>query len=271
MGEKSIAINPRAPKKGQNISEISNEVIYADSVDSFENTARQITELTDKFDVALTNFNIWLNENSKNITLAVSSFSNLLQNADSEKIVNSVNTALNNFSTAANHVNYALNNFEKNSSYENMSRLIDNLSLVSNTLNSKDTTIGKLLNSEDFYLNLNAILSKANTVMNDINNYGVLFQYSKGWQRQRVKRANILEKLSTPKEFKEYFTLEVDEITASLGRLNRLIDIAKDSSNEQKIKNMELYKKDFANLMRQIDNLSDLIKLYNENLFDKSK
>jgi len=47
-------------------------------------------------------------------------------------------------------------------------------------------TLGQLISKDDFYLHLNAILSKVDTTLNDINHYGLLFHLNKGWQRERA-------------------------------------------------------------------------------------
>jgi phospholipid/cholesterol/gamma-HCH transport system substrate-binding protein len=102
--------------------------------------------------------------------------------------------------------------------------------------------------------------------MNDINPYGILFQYDKTWQRNRTKKANLLKALETPKEFRSYFDGEVDAITTSLGRLSELMERADGADEKTKIAENENFKRQFAALLRSAQSLTDLIKLYNENL-----
>ncbi|MBN2479569.1 MAG: MCE family protein [Parachlamydiales bacterium] len=289
MGEKSIGISPKAPKKGEKIYQISDEIIYANSVDSFENTARQITELADKFDITVDNFNNWFEKNSQNITSAVSSISSILNDANENNLVGSINNSMNSFTNSMNSVNSVITQAQDEQMFTKLNVLIDNLAVtssflstdgkdilnnfkqISDNLASSNKTLGKFINGEDFYLNLNAILSKANTLMNDINQYGFLFQYSKGWQRQRIKRSNIIEALNSPKEFKSYFEKEIDEITVCLERINTLVAKSKETKQKDKVISSEAFKNDFGSLLRQVNNLLDMIKLYNEDLFDKEK
>ena len=105
--------------------------------------------------------------------------------------------------------------------------------------------------------------------MNDINHYGILFQYDKSWQRSRTKKANFLKALETPKEFRTYFDGEIDAITASLGRLSELLDRAENADEKTKIAENENFKKQFAALLRSAESLTDSIKLYNEGLIAK--
>jgi phospholipid/cholesterol/gamma-HCH transport system substrate-binding protein len=239
MGEKSIGITPKTSiNKHHHI--ITNNIIYAKSVDSFENTADQISQLSDKAEKAIDNFNSWFERNSKNLSTTISAISKLLNDVDNQNIVGSLNNVL------------------------------ENLDIFSKNINEAHGSIGRFLNSDDLYLKCNAILSKANTLFNDINNYGLLFQYSKGWQRLRTKKANFLENLNNPQDFKNYFEKEIAEITTSLSRINQLIARAQNKSQKQKILTSDIYKRNFAYLLRQVESLLNMVKLYNEDLLDKT-
>ena len=104
--------------------------------------------------------------------------------------------------------------------------------------------------------------------MNDVNHYGLLFQYDKHWQRMRTKRANLIEALKTPDQFKNYFQREVDDVTTSLARISVLLEKAENAQTKEKIIQSPLFKQDFSELMRQIEDLLKSAKLYNEQLMD---
>ena len=125
------------------------------------------------------------------------------------------------------------------------------------------------MTGDDIYLRLGSLMSKAETLMNDINHYGILFQYDKCWQRGRTKKANFLKALDTPREFREYFEGEVDSITTSLGRLTELLERAE--GERQKIVENDHFKKQFTSLMRSVQSLSDSVKLYNEGLIAQTE
>ncbi len=284
MGEKSVGINPKA----FSTKIVTNDILYAKSVDSFENTADQISQLSDKAEKAIDNFNSWFEKNSKDLSSTISSISNLLNSIDNQKIVSSLNHSITSFQNNMDYVNQVFQTAQENNTFDKVNILIDNLTLtsqfistqgketlenlniLSKNLNKAQGSIGKLLNSDDFYLNIGAILSKANTLFNDINNYGLLFQYSKGWQRLRTQRANILESLNNPKDFKSFFEKEIADITTSLSRINQLVAKAKNSSQKQKILKSDTYRKSFSYLLRQVESLSNMVKLYNEDLLNKS-
>jgi phospholipid/cholesterol/gamma-HCH transport system substrate-binding protein len=282
MGEKSIGIIPKA--HGNKSKLVTNEVILAKTVDSIENTARQISQLSEKAEKTLDNFNNWFEKNSQSITLAMDSISAILNDVDNQKVITSVHRSINSFTQSLDTINSAMKIMEDNNTYDKLNILVDNvistsdyiakegketlhnLNVLTNSLTQTTGSIGKLINSEDMYLKFNALFSKANTLLNDINQYGILFQYAKGWQRQRTKRANILESLSTPQSFQEYFENEIAEITSSLGRINRLVEKTEDPAAKANIKQSKSYQNNFAYLLKQVESLLQVIKLYNENL-----
>ena len=103
--------------------------------------------------------------------------------------------------------------------------------------------------------------------MNDINHYGILFQYNKQWQKARTKRATLLNALNTPQEFRSYFETEIDSMTTSLGRLNQMME----QTDRQTVTQSDAFKHNFATLLRQVQGLADSLKLYNEGLVADSK
>jgi phospholipid/cholesterol/gamma-HCH transport system substrate-binding protein len=104
--------------------------------------------------------------------------------------------------------------------------------------------------------------------MNDVNHYGLLFQYDKKWQKSRIKRANVLKSLDTPQEFRSYFEGEVDNITTSLGRLTELLDLA--GKERYKVATSDKFKQQFGHLLRSVQSLSDSLSLYNQELMTEN-
>ena len=105
-------------------------------------------------------------------------------------------------------------------------------------------------------------------MMNDINHYGVLFHLNKSWQRTRTKRMTVLNALSTPAEFKQFFQVEVDQINTAMSRISALIEKARNKPETDKILEMPKFKNDFAELLREVDEMSDNLRLYNEQLME---
>lgn len=288
MGEKSVGITPRAFSSDKPAKIVSKDILFAKCGDSFENTANQISQLSVKAEKAIDNFNSWFENNAKDLSLTISSISSLLNSIDNQQIVASLDKSINSFHSTMNSVNQIIASAQENHTFNKVNTIVDNLNTTSQyissngkevlenlknitkNINNAHGSIGKFLNSDDLYLNIGAIVSKTNTLLNDINNYGILFQYSKNWQRLREKRASILESLESPKDFKAYFEKEVSDITTSLSRINQLVSKAKDSTQKQAILNSPSYKKNFSYLLRQVEALLNMVKLYNQDLLDKS-
>lgn len=295
LGEKAIAIIPKAPPKGETPKLIStNKIIYADSQDPIESVISQVTKLSSKIEAAVTDFNSWFLENEDSMSAAINNFSSAMGQIDiaatdlnTEKIVDKTSKNLDLLQDNMNLVYSSLTELNQNNTIQKFSETIDNLNEVAKNFNTDGRAIlkninsitydvahgrgslGKLVNSDDLYLQVQALLSKGQTLVNDVTHYGLLFQYDKSWQRQRVKRVNLLNALKTPKEFQSYFENEVDRIQTSLTRLSSLMEKAQ--SDKKKVLSCKAFQKDFRILLNQIDTLSTSIKTYNEELVDMMK
>ena len=293
MGEKSIAIIPKAPTKGVIPKNISDQIIYAQSVEPLENVIFQISNVAEKMEEAIGNFDVWFVENQDELSNAVKSFSNamkqinqMVDSVNKEKLVASIKEATVNFSENMKLIQSSLEEIQDNEMLAKFNVILENFAEASEYINTDGTqiltnvnkitqdiaegkgTLGKFIKQDDFYLRLISIMSKVDTLMNDVNHYGLLFQYDKSWQRIRTKRANLLEALDTPKEFKDYFETEIDTITTSLARISVLLEKAEDPKEKEKIFCSSYFQKDFANLLRQVEHLMDSLKLYNEQLIE---
>jgi phospholipid/cholesterol/gamma-HCH transport system substrate-binding protein len=292
MGEKSIAILPKLPQKNKTATLITNQIAYANSTDPLENTFNQVAKVANRLEASANNLDLWFKENQYNIAKAIRSFEGamgqvdtLLATVDAEKLVPSLkessqllNNNLQNIQScleedqllqkiAALVVNFddAVNQFNTYGA-----QTLNNLNQISKEIATGSGTIGRLISGDDLYLRIASLMNKGETLMNDINHYGILFQYNKQWQKSRTKRANLLRSLDTPQEFKNYFEAEVDSMTTSLGRLSELMDRA--AGNERsEIMQSEAFKRNFAALLRQVQGLSDSLKLYNEGMIAKSE
>ena len=141
-----------------------------------------------------------------------------------------------------------------------------NIDIITDDLATGRGTLGKLIKNDDMYLRITAILSKADTLMNDVNHYGILFHLNKSWQRERLQRVNLMNSLDTPVAFRDYFEKEVDDVNMAMSRLSMLIERAETSPEREDILSNEGFHDDFAQLLRDVDELADNLRLYNEQL-----
>ena len=286
MGEKSIAILPKLPPKGKVATLITDQVITASSIDPLENTFNQIAKVSHRMDTSLDHIDTWFVSNSQNLSESIASLNKVLNHSDS-LITSAVETELVPSLKEASHllneslrlihsglnedqilnkIAYLVSNLDQAVSTFNTQApaTLQNIQQVTQDLATGAGTLGRLISQDDFYLRINSLMSKADTLMNDVNHYGLLFQYDKHWQRSRTRKANILKSLDTPKDFRCYFEGEVDSITTSLGRLTELLDYA--GQERQKIVENDEFKRQFQTLMRSVQSLSDSLRLYNEGL-----
>ena len=291
MGEKSIAILPKLAPKGKTPYLILDEIVTANSVDPLENTFNQIAKVSNRVDGAVDRFDNWFHSNSETLSHSIQHLDSFLDHGDA--LVTSVNETklvpslrestdllnenlrfiqaslgddqlLGKVSSLASNLDKAADTFNNDGA-----QALRNINQFTRDLSNGTGTLGRLVTGDDIYLRLGSLMSKAETLMNDINHYGILFQYDKSWQRGRTKKANFLKALDTPREFREYFEGEVDSITTSLGRLTELLERAE--GERQKIVENDHFKKQFTSLMRSVQSLSDSVKLYNEGLIAQTE
>jgi len=172
-------------------------------------------------------------------------------------------------------LNEGLDTLEEEEFWENMAMIAENIADISDSLNQPEEIESFITNASEFsdnlnndlYLRLTSILSKGETIMDDINNFGLLFNTSKTWQRLRARRMNIMATLQTPQEFNNFFSDEVGQITTALGRVNMLLNSGECAGYWRTLCSPE-FEKVFADLLRRIEGLEDNIKLVNQQLID---
>lgn len=292
LGEKSIAIIPQTPPKGITPILVTDQIVYANSKDPIENALNQVSNLSKKIDSAVSDFNEWFLENEDGITLAINNFSSAMGEIDiavnclnKEQIIPKTSDVMDLLDDNLNLIYTSLNQLQENNTFQTISQTVDEIHEAAKSFNTDGKqilsnmnqitydiaqgkgTLGKIITSDALYLQFRSLMSKSETLLNDVNHYGVLFQYDKSWQRQRVKRANLLEALKTPKEFRSYFETEIDGINTSINRIGSLMQKA--SCEKNKILTCKPFQKDFAELLRKVNDLSSTIETYNEELNDQ--
>ncbi len=281
LGDKSVAIIPKAAKPGETPIRVNAQsIIYAQSNDLLESAYAILESTATAVETAFEEISAWISKNGSHLTQAITSFDSTMQQAttfiqdlNQKQIVEEVKVAVDQFSATMGSIHDAIQTLEETDAFNNASCLIESLKDTSvkigdvvSKVDRGEGTIGKLFNDDDTYLQVNAVLSKFNTMMNDINQYGILFNMNKQWQRGRVRQASLIDSLKTPSQFKQYFESEVDQINTAMGRISLLIEKASSSQQRVEILNNPIFKSEFKELMQQVDTLKDNLKLYNEYL-----
>lgn len=281
LGEKSVAILPIALKPGEVPRLVTKkDVLYAAEAGSVEDTMKEFKEVADKFDVALDNISMTLEDLRREEVIK--------KVADTMQNLSEITAALNKpeelSSTVANFEEFTsllatrlpeswdtideiLTAF--NSSAENVHKITSTANNIVFKMGKGEGSLGKIVVTDDLYLRLTALLNKGETVLNDMNHYGLMYHLDKGWQRMRARRINLMEKLCTPQEFRNYFNDEIDQITTSLSRVSMVLDKTTFCSPYcyNLMDDCEFIKV-FGELLRRVTSMEETLQLYNVEVVD---
>lgn len=270
LGEKSVAIIPRAPAKGEELRIVNNEVIYAKEGASVEDAMKEIGILAGKLETALDGIEDAVNTLKKDkfwqhLNETASNLSDITTVLNDKKLWKET---LENFKKFSGNINDTWVRVDKVVS--DFSKSANDINQVTNHFSKGEGTLGQLFMRDDMYMRVTALLGKAETLMNDVNQYGVLFHLDKGWQRMRARRMNLLQKLSTPQEFRNYFNDEVDLVTTSLERVSMILQELENQPAwccYDLLQNCD-FTKVYSELLRRVTGLEEEIKMYNEQVVD---
>jgi phospholipid/cholesterol/gamma-HCH transport system substrate-binding protein len=280
LGEKSIAIIPKLPPKGVTPKLIDDHPIYAQSVDPIENALNKLSSLSKDMSKTFQQISSWFQKNGDDLGNTVRSFGMTMdeikvtvRSINEQNIVPDIKKAVMTFTDTMSEVKKSIAELKKGEVFANAGVIANNLKAASESVKEITAdiadgkgTLGKLITGDDLYLHASAVLSKVDTLMNDINHYGILFHLNKSWQRQRAQRITVLNALNTPGNFKSYFETEISQINTAMSRLSMLIEKANVSPEKEEILNNKEFLKDFSELLRQADELSGNLRLYNQQL-----
>ncbi len=263
LGEKYVEISPFAPRPGEKLVRVDNEVMFAQETASVEDTLKGIGMISAKFQKVLDGITGVINEvhDSKLVEKITHSIENV------ESITASLNKPKELSDTLANIHSISQ---KVNASWENIDATIHGIQGIVTKISKGEGTLGRLLMSDEIYLRTNSIMSKLETTVDDVNHYGLLFHSDKGWQRLRARRLNLLQQLRTPQEFHNYFNDEVDQISTSISRVYLVLNqLSADPYCTDLLHNGE-YVKVFSELMRRVSMLEEEVRLYNTQIVETS-
>lgn len=238
MGERTIAITPRRLKSSDPKPLNHDDLLYASSAGSVEDG---IASVTKKMEKTMDDVITLLEQNQADVHKTLQTMESA--SGELEKILKRTNDL------------DLVGTFGKLGQNTN-----DLIAKVSNG----NGTLGKMMAQDDFYLKCMAALNKANILMNDINQYGMLFHLDKGWQRERRKRTEQLARLDSPRAFQNFLNEEMQRISLSIARVNMALDKADDTLDGANGKNCQKTKDDFtrsfAELLGYVQELESTLK-----------
>jgi phospholipid/cholesterol/gamma-HCH transport system substrate-binding protein len=270
LGEKSVAIIPRPPKTGEPLRLVNDEIIYATEGGTVEETLQEFKELSDKIEASLDGIldaltklrekKFWenLGDASKNIKEITDSLNKPDQWSETLANIHEVSKKV-------------------NKSWDKVDEVIDKANLSMTDVNSitariavGEGSIGKIVARDDLYMRFISLTNKAETILNDVNHYGVLFHLDKGWQRLRARRLNLMQKLCTPQEFRNFFNDEIDQISTSLSRVAMVMEGMGCQPLQccgNLLQNIE-FSKVYSELIRRVEAIEESVKMYNQQIVD---
>lgn len=297
LGERNIEINPQPLKQGEQLIKVEEEVLYAAVVSSVEDTMKQVGELASKFNLVLDDVHHLLSELQKSgvVEKMSKSVDNVLEVTTALNQPEKLHRAIDNILGVSDRVSHSLNTVD--AALQNFHRLSERADkswmTVDNTLSEfyaaarnaeiftqkanemiDDTkagkgTLGQLFVGDDLYLRMKSILHKGEVVMDDMNNYGLLFHLDKRWQRLQGRRLKLLEKLSSPNEFAKYFNQEMDQISSSLSRVSLVLN--ESECYPQSLIYNSRFTQRFAELLKRVEGMEQTLKIYNEQVVSQDE
>ncbi|NGX54045.1 MAG: hypothetical protein K1000chlam4_00767 [Chlamydiae bacterium] len=264
LGEKSIAIIPKIPKRGQPPAyEVTNDILYAQSTDKLEATLGEIRDVASSFDDTMTKMGDLIEENREEVHDALSSFSAASEEARELIAKANENDLTTKLSDAAEKVDRLVGQATDADLMNRLAQSADQIRDVTAQIATGEGTMGRLIYDDALYLQLSATMSRLETTLTDVNHYGLLFQYDKGWQRARTSKMNRMQQLCTPCDFYNFFNDELNTISVALSRAARAVESAE--CKDLSIQN-ECFAERFRELLSKVESLESNLKLYSQKL-----
>lgn len=128
---------------------------------------------------------------------------------------------------------------------------------ISTEIESGKGTLGKLVYDPSLYLKAMGLLNRGNIVLNDINQYGLLFHSNRAWQSERAKRMVKLHNVKTPEQLQTFMQDELDRINTSMSRVIHAVQQAEsyDKAELKEDLDVKVELKWLIDQMRDLENM----------------
>lgn len=271
LGEKYVAIIPKALKQGETAIIITpKDVTFAESSDLLESVMNEFSSVSERLEQTLTKVMNWIDKYGdtlggaiktfdvtlKQICKAVGDFNNL-------GVMHDVKDAVANFAATFGEIYQIIYRMDQDQFFNSLTQTINHFNQITDRIAKGQGTLGRIIEEDGLYLQINALMTKTNTLLNDINQYGLLFQYNKEWQRKRIQLMAEADRISNPKAFQAYMNQEIDQINTTLERMSELTN---HFDTQELIRNQN-FKNTFKEFLSQLQDLQEKVNLYNQELF----
>lgn len=270
LGEKYVAIVPQAFKPGQVANVVtSKDVLIGDSTDILESAMNQVKTLTDKAEETLDRMIVWIDKYGDSVgslvhsvDVAMKEVGKTIQTLNELHFADDVHAATKHIGDTFAQIDQVLYQMRQDSFFANLTKISKNFDAITTTIAQGKGTLGRIIEEDGLYLQINSLMTKANSLINDVNQYGLLFQYSKQWQRKHRYLMSETDYIRDPKAFQAYVDQQVSEINATVSQMNELTE----RFNINDLANNKEFRKNFTELMKQLNGLQERVKLYNQEI-----
>ncbi|MDR3625148.1 MAG: MlaD family protein [Chlamydiales bacterium] len=319
LGERTIAIIPRAVKKGQPSYPVTDQIMYGKSGDPVEEMLNQLSSIGNKAGETFDQLREILQQNKaeiphvlKSIREAAFQIRTSFATINASHVIENLNETIHSIKETSKRFDIFLGAINEKEVVSSLSKIAKNISEITDAINrpedlqtivsnirevsnsakehfptilqdfrriacnvsnfsssmSPTGSIGKLFKNDEFYLQVTNLMSKANILLADVNNYGVLFHLNKTWQRERMIRMNLLSKLRCPEAFTLFFDEEMNRITLSLSRIEMSLRKAACSRNCNAIFDNKEFNSDFSELLQRLNDVEETLQIYRQQFIE---
>ncbi len=226
LGEKSIAIIPKAPPPlALAAQEVTNQVLYAHSMDKLEQTFLQVQEVASTFETTLSQLNELMQNNTESIHKTLDAIAGagtqleaFLSEIDRKQFVNKMCHFFDQGGALLQKAN-------QDKFVERMTQSFDSIGDAAYLMTHGEGTVSRLINSDAMYLQLSATLNKFDQFLYNLNNYGLLFQFNRQWQRSHTDIIERMGCLCTPRDFYRFGEKQMNHLARSLEQMGQLVKL----------------------------------------------
>lgn len=138
--------------------------------------------------------------------------------------------------------------------------------LIAQHIYSGKGTLGRLAMKDDLFLNISQVLARANILMSDINNFGLMFHSNRTWKRQRSYQMDKLQSLKDPQAFERYWSSQLQTMHMNLAQLSSMLESAKQKRLSPTALGLGRFDQAFAGVIRELGNLQEQLCLFREQI-----
>ncbi len=204
MGERSIAISPKALNENNNRLVPEGEILYAQSGDMLENTIANLSELTTETHTFLNQLNNWIEKNGNQLSHSIESFDKLmckgsiiLDQMNEHRLIESTTKMVENMELTSKRIQQGILLLDKHHFFENTAYTMENFrsfsascDLIGAKIVSPNGLLNQVMTNAEWAKTIEQTLKNSKALLEAINNYGFLFHLNKKWQREKLTKGS---------------------------------------------------------------------------------